>query len=146
MVSLLSPVEARTEVPVAPEVVWATVSDPETYPDWLVGAQRMRSVDRDFPAPGSQLHHSVGPTKALTVDDATESTRADPPHRLELRVHAGPFQADVEMLILPSPKGSEIRFRERPSGISSVLTPFLRPILHARNVESLRRLSERLAT
>jgi hypothetical protein len=104
----------------------------------------MRGVDSDFPAPGSQLHHSVGPTKKLTVDDASEATDALPPHRLDLRVHVGPFQAEVELLVLPSTTGSEVRFRERPCGASAVLTPFLRPILHARNVESLRRLAARL--
>jgi hypothetical protein len=144
-VLLRSPVEARAEVSVAPEVVWATVSDPETYPDWLVGAQRIRAVDDGFPAPGSRMHHSVGPTSAITVDDRTVATRSDPPHRLDLRVHAGLFHADVQLLLQPSPGGgTEICFRERPRGISAPLTPLLRPILHARNAESLRRLCHRL--
>jgi uncharacterized protein YndB with AHSA1/START domain len=138
-----SPVEARTEIPAPVEQVWATVSDPETYPDWLVGAQRMRSVDSDFPAPGSEFHHSVGPSEAATVDDKSEATGADPPHRLDLRVHVGPLTAEVELLVLPTPTGSEVRFLERPAGMAKVLTPAIRPILHARNVESLRRLRNR---
>lgn len=138
-----SPVEARTEIPAPPEAVWAVISDPETYPDWLVGAQQMRSVDPDFPKPGAKLHHSVGPAEGLTVDDVSEAVDADPPHRLDLEVHVGPFRGEVELLILPSPKGSEVRFRERPAGAFAALTPVVRPILHARNVEALRRLAGR---
>jgi uncharacterized protein YndB with AHSA1/START domain len=145
MAGLLSPVEARAEMDAPPEVVWETISDPETYPDWLVGAQKMRGVDADFPKAGSKMHHSVGPAGALTVDDESEATRADAPHRLDLTVHVGPFHADVQLLLLPSPRGTEVRFRERPTGVWAPLALLLRPILHARNVESLRRLSARFA-
>jgi uncharacterized protein YndB with AHSA1/START domain len=144
MLGLRSSVEARTEVAASPAEVWAVISDPTTYPDWLVGAQRIRGVDPAFPQPGSEFQHSVGATKGTTVDDRTEATEADPPHRLGLEVHAGPFTADVELLVLPSPDGSEIRFSERPKGPWRLLTPVLRPVLHARNAESLRRLSNRL--
>jgi carbon monoxide dehydrogenase subunit G len=140
MIGLFSPSEARTEVAVTPEVVWAVISDPRTYPDWLVGAQRIRAVDPAFPAPGTEFHHSVGATEEATIDDTTQATHADPPFRLGLEVHAGPFEADVELLVLPSPEGSEIRFRERPKGGWIALTPVLRPFLHARNAASLRRL------
>ena len=150
MLGLLAPSQARTEVPATPEEVWDVISDPTTYPDWLVGAQRIRAVDPSFPDPGSEFQHSVGPTEGTTVDDSTEATHADPPYRLGLEVHAGPFVAAVELLVLPSPKGSEIRFSERPLGRWRVLTPVLRPALHARNAESLRRLEQllerRLAT
>jgi carbon monoxide dehydrogenase subunit G len=140
MIGLFSPSEARTEVAATPEVVWAVISDPRTYPDWLVGAQRIRGVDPAFPAPGTEFHHSVGATEGTTVDDTTQATHSDPPFRLGLEVHAGPFEADVELLVLPSPGGSEIRFSERPKGAWIALIPALRPFLHARNAESLRRL------
>ena len=144
MVGPFSHVEARREVPVGAEAVWSVISNPETYPDWLVGAQQMRAVDSDFPKPGSELHHSVGPGKALTVDDSSTATRAERPTRLDLRVRVGPLQADVELHVLPAPTGSEIRFRERPAGSAWVLTPLVRPLIHARNVESLRRLADLL--
>jgi uncharacterized protein YndB with AHSA1/START domain len=142
MAGLFSPVEVRTEVTASPEAVWKLISDPETYPSWLMGAQQIRSVDPEFPRPGSGFDHSVGPTEEATVDDSTTATDADPPHRLDLHVRAGPFHADVELLVLPSPDGSEIRFSERPTGPWFVLTPILRPVLGARNAESLRRLSK----
>ncbi len=141
---LLSPVEARVEVSVSPEDVWAVIADPATYPDWLVGAQRIRGVDSAFPAPGAEFRHSVGPTKGATIDDSTEATAADPPYRLELVVHVGLFRADVELLVVPCATGSEVRFSERPKGGWVALTPVLRPVLHARNAESLRRLAQRL--
>lgn len=135
-----SPVEVRTDIPTPPEAVWAVISDPETYPAWLVGAQRIRGVDPEFPRPGSEFAHSVGPTGGTTVDDRTEVADVDAPHRLDLVVHAGPFTADVELLVLPAPDGSEVRLREQPTGVWAVLGPLLRPILHVRNAESLRRL------
>ncbi len=141
MFGLRSPVEARTEVAAAPAEVWSTISDPTTYPDWLVGTQQIRGVDPAFPRAGSEFRHSVGPAGALTIDDSTTATHAARPHRLDLLVRAGPFRAEVEMLVVPSPKGSEIRFSERPVGVSAAFTPLIRPILHSRNAESLRRLS-----
>lgn len=140
----LSAVEARTEVDATPEQVWDVISDPTTYPDWLVGAQRIRGVDPSFPNPGSGFRHSVGATKGTTIDDSTEATAAEAPYLLGLEVHAGPFRADVQLLVLPGPKGTEIRFSERPKGTWVALTPVLRPAFHARNAESLRRLEKLL--
>jgi hypothetical protein len=137
---LTDPAEARTDIDARPEDVWATISDPETYPDWLVGAQRIRRVDAEFPADGSGFDHSVGLTGAVTVDDSSVVERADPPHRLDLRVDVGPFHAQVELLVLPGPAGSEVRFSERPVGPAVLLNPWIRPVLRARNRESLRRL------
>ena len=143
MPRLLSPSEARVEVSASPEEVWAVISDPTTYPDWLVGAQRIRGVDAAFPAPGAEFRHSVGPTEGATIDDTTEAVAAEPPYRLALEVHVGPFRADVEMLVVPGAAGTEIRFTEQPKGAWVALTPVLRPVLHARNAESLRRLAQR---
>ena len=137
-----SPVEARRAVAAAPEVVFDVLADPRTYPDWLVGAQRIRSVDPSFPAPGAQFEHSVGATEAATVDDVTEVRAVDRPRRLRLLVHAGAFHGDVELLVEPRADGSEVRFRERPVGWAAALTPVLRTVLHGRNAESLRRLAD----
>ena len=59
---LRSPVEVRVTVPAPPEAVFAVLSDPETYPEWLAGAQHIRHVDDDFPAEGSAFDHEVGPS------------------------------------------------------------------------------------
>jgi hypothetical protein len=139
-----SAVEVHAEMAARPEEVWDVISDPTTYPRWLVGAQRIRGVDRAFPDPGSKFQHSVGPTDGLTVDDSTTATEAIPPYLLELEVSAGLFTADVGIHVAPGAAGSEVCFSEQPLGAFAVLTPLLRPILHSRNAESLRRLDQLL--
>jgi uncharacterized protein YndB with AHSA1/START domain len=141
MVAWWGPVEARREMAADPSAVYEVIADPTTYPEWLVGAQRIRAVDPRFPKPGTEFEHSVGPAQAVTVDDATEATGADPPHRLDLHVRAGIFHADVRLLVDPAGTGTEVRFLERPTGPWVTITPLLRPVLRARNAESLRRLS-----
>lgn len=144
--TLYGPSVTEATLPAPADVIYGVLTDPETYPDWLVGADHMRSVDPDFPRPGSRFDHSVG-AGPLTVDDQTEALAADEGRRLKLRVHAGIFQAEVEFRLLP--RGAEatlVRFSERPTGLFGVLTPLLRPTLHARNAASLKRLRDVLAS
>ncbi len=138
--SLWSPVETCRSVTHPVEAVFEALADPYTYPRWLVGAQRIRAVDDDFPAPGSEFHHSVGVADGATVDDTSSVLAVDAPHRLDLEVQVGPINGIVRFRIEPTPTGATIRMRERPAGLAKVLTPFTRPALGARNAESLRRL------
>src|SRR5215207_3487776 len=81
-----------TRYAVAPvERVFEVVSDPRTYPEWLVGAREIRSVDEDWPQPGSRFHHRVGLVGPLTVADSSEVLEVDPPASLVLEVRARPF-------------------------------------------------------
>ena len=142
---LYGPVVVEDRLPAPPDEVYDVLSDPETYPDWLVGAERIRSVDPDFPRPGSEFEHSVGPTEPVTVDDRTESIDAEPNRHLALQVHAGPFHARVDFELEPAGAGTtRICFSEQPTGPVAVLTPFLRPSLRSRNKLSLEHLKERL--
>jgi hypothetical protein len=36
-----------------------------------------------------------------------------------------------------------VRFRERPIGVTSIATPLVRPLIHARNAKSLEQLAQR---
>lgn len=137
---LWSPVEVRRAFAFPPEVVYAVLEDPETYPCWLVGAQYIRHVDPDFPAPGTAFHHAVGPDEDAVVKDSTESLGADPPHWLALEVRAGPLKGRVDYLVRAAPEGSEVRFLERPSGFQTLMTPILRLAIYARNSKSLEQL------
>lgn len=137
---LTSPVEVRGPLPRTPEEVWSVITDPRTYPSWLVGAQHIRAVDDGFPAPGTRFHHSVGPVEEATIDDVSEAIEADAPTRLLLDVHVGRMEGLVELLLRPHPGGSFLTFRERPTGPLAVATPALRPALFGRNAVSLRRL------
>ena len=142
-----SPVEVRAELPAPPEEVFEVLADPATYPRWLVGAQRIRGADPDFPAPGSGFEHSVGPAEEVTVDDRTEALYADRPHRLDLEVHAGPFHGEVDIELEPGPGDTSlICFREVPTGPLALFTPLLRPVVYARNGRSLKKLAEYLGS
>jgi uncharacterized protein YndB with AHSA1/START domain len=142
---LSAPSVTEATLPASADVVYEVLADPETYPRWLVGADHMRAVDADFPEPGSRFHHTVG-AGPVKVDDATEALDADEGRRIVLRVHVGPFQADVEFLLIP--QGAEetlVRFTERAVGLFGPVNPLLRPTLHARNALSLRRLRDVVA-
>ena len=61
------------QIDASPAAVFAVLVNPETYPKWLVGADRIRGVDPDWPAIGSKFHHVVGFGPFKIAD----STRAD---------------------------------------------------------------------
>jgi uncharacterized protein YndB with AHSA1/START domain len=145
--SLWQPVEVRREISaVDPAAVFAVIADPETYPHWLVGAQRIRHVDDSFPAPGSGFDHSVGASSAASVDDSSEVLEVERAHRLKLRVHVGPMDGTVELVVEPTADGSVVIFREAPEGWARVALPGLRPFLGGRNAESLRRMEHVVRT
>ena len=142
---LLSPAEVRLTVPASPEAVFAVLSDPETYPDWLAGAQRIRHVDDAFPAPGAAFDHEVGPTEATTVADDSEAIEVDAPNRLLLEVHAGPVRGMVEFELERTADGTLVTFRESAVGPLGVAMPLIRGPIFLRNRASLERLRQRFA-
>lgn len=120
------------------DAVFNALADPETYPEWLVGAQQIRGVDKDFPEPGSEFQHSVGPTEATTIDDSTKTLESHGHRQLILEAHAGPMKAEVEFdLVKRGDDRTEVVMRERPLGAASVLTPLIRPLLALRNMRSM---------
>jgi uncharacterized protein YndB with AHSA1/START domain len=143
---LYGPTTVEGVLPAPPATVFGIISDPSTYPDWLVGAHHMRAIDSEFPAAGSEFHHSVGPTEKLSVDDSTESLGFERDRHLALDVHVGPFEARVDLELEPVDCGrTAIRFSERPIGLFAPLGPLLRPSLHARNQVSIDRLRRLVA-
>ena len=69
--------------------VWDALVDVRTYPTWLIGATKIRSVDEGWPAPGTAFHHEVGLGGPLTIADRTRCDAVEPPHvhqRAELRL------------------------------------------------------------
>lgn len=130
----------------SPEEVFATISDPRTYPRWLVGAREIRSVEADWPAPGSRFHHRVGVAGPLTVADNTEVKEVDPPRRLVLEARARPIgRASVTFRLSEDvrPDGRQvtrIEMEEAPIGLLGALRPVLQPLTDARNRASLNAL------
>jgi uncharacterized protein YndB with AHSA1/START domain len=135
--------EVRRTIGADPETVWQVLADPTTYPEWLIGAQAIRSVDGGFPTPGTDFHHEVGATEDLTVSDRTTSLDADRPHRLALEVRARPFFVGiVRFRLTPVPEGTELVLAEEPAGVYRLLAPVLRPLVVARNQRSLDKLRD----
>jgi uncharacterized protein YndB with AHSA1/START domain len=73
--------------------VFAVLSDARRYPDWVVGASRLRTVDADFPAPGTAFGHKLGLFWPFQFNDETKVVRNEPGRRLTLRAEIGVFGA-----------------------------------------------------
>jgi uncharacterized protein YndB with AHSA1/START domain len=126
-----------------PEQVWSVLADGWLYPLFVVGAARMREVDDTWPAVGSRLHHSVG-TWPLMIDDTTEVLEVEEGRRILLLARAWPAgQAHVEIAVRPDDGSSVVTIEEQATAGPGALIP--KPVqdvqLHARNIETLRRLA-----
>lgn len=126
--------------------VFAALADPRTYPDWLVGAKDIRSVDGAWPEPGSSFHHRVGLVGPLTVADRSTSRGLDAPHLLVLEVRARPVGRALVTFRLdaPTPSTTEVEFSEEPIGAARILAPVAAPLVAARNTRSLQHLDRLL--
>ena len=125
------------------EDVFAVLADGWVYPVWVVGASRMRAVDHDWPAVGSQLHHSAG-AWPLLINDTSEVLAYDPPRAMVLQARGWPAgEARVEITVEPSSTGCLVWIAEDASSGPALLVP--KPVRHAmmavRNRETLRRLA-----
>ena len=126
----------------SPDDVFRVLADGWLYASWVVGASRIRDVDADWPAEGSTIHHSFGLWPAL-IDDTTSVLEHDPPHRMVLKARGWPLgSARVVIEVEPTPTGCRISIDEDaiegPGRL--VPSPVRQPLIHVRNVETLRRL------
>ncbi len=123
--------------------VFDALSDPETYPTWLVGCRAIRSVDDDWPSEGAHFHHRVGLVGPLTVNDSSEILEIDRPGHLALEVRfrpAGRGRVDFWLASDPAPDGSvrtRIDMDEAPIGLIAPTAPLLGPLTVGRNRASL---------
>jgi uncharacterized protein YndB with AHSA1/START domain len=126
-----------------PQAVFDVLTDGWTYATWVVGAARIRDVDADFPAVGSQIHHSVG-SWPLLISDRTESERCEPPRLLQLKVAAWPAGAG-RVLITCEPEGEQTRVTMYETSVSGPAKLIPKPLealaLRLRNKETLQRLA-----
>ena len=128
-----------------PDAIFAVLSDPLRYPDWVVGAKAMRDADDDFPALGTKLHHRVG-FGPLSVEDHTEVVDIAAPYRLELRARARPL-GTARVLLLVSPRGERSSYVTMIEDGADPLTrlvfnPLTHLLVRGRNQECLRRLKD----
>ena len=134
----------ETHIAASPENVFAVLSDPGSYGYWVVGSERVRDADPDWPAPGTRFHHSVG-FGPFTIDDHTECREVDEPRMIELRAKARPLgTATVRLELEPEGSGTRVRMREDPGDLLTALVfnPLTHLLVRGRNEESLRRLAE----
>lgn len=127
----------------SPQSVFEVLSNGWLYPAWVVGASRMRDVDRAWPAERSALQHSVGVWPML-IDDETVSVEWAPPRRAVMRARGWPIgEALVTIEVRARGDGCLVRMQEAPvAGPANWVPRFLTdPLLSVRNRETLHRLA-----
>jgi NAD(P)-dependent dehydrogenase (short-subunit alcohol dehydrogenase family)/uncharacterized protein YndB with AHSA1/START domain len=133
----------RVHIGASPKEVFAVLSDPYSFPKWVVGAAGVRDHDDDFPAVGSRFHHKVG-SWPLSLKDHTEVVEVEPPRRLVLKAKARPLgTALIELDLRGSAGGTELLMEECPGDrLTSLVVgnPLADTALRVRNAEALARL------
>jgi uncharacterized protein YndB with AHSA1/START domain len=143
-------ITTREEIPASPEEIFAVLVDPTTYPDWLVGAQRIRAVDEDWPAVGSSFQHTIG-WGPWRLQGSTSVRRCAPSKELVLGAGMGPLgEASVRFLVTRSGGGTVVELQELPArGLARLADRVLGPVvgvgLWGRNAASLDALSALVA-
>jgi hypothetical protein len=131
------------QVNATPEAVFAVLSDGWLYPAWVVGASRIRSVDAQWPAIESALHHSFGVWPVL-INDTTSVVEFDAPRRMVMRARGWPIgEAQVTLTVRAEGEGSRVHIEERAVRGPGRFVPrwILDTGVWLRNTETLRRLA-----
>lgn len=125
------------------QAVLDVLADGWTYATWVVGTSRLRTVDADFPAPGSVIAHSFGVWPAV-IDDETIVRAWRPDRGIELQARGWPAgEARVRIDVRPDKDGCSVRMDEDAVRGPGLLVPrVLRAaVLTRRNTEALQRLA-----
>jgi uncharacterized protein YndB with AHSA1/START domain len=132
-------------VQASPQQIFAVLADGWTYSDWVVGTVHIRAVDEHWPQVGAQLHHKAGPWP-LSLQDSSTVLAVEPDRLLKLRAGLWPLgSAVVEMVLDAQPDGStRITMKEdfEAGPLLWARNKINDLVLHRRNIESLRRLTD----
>ena len=124
---------------------FAVVTDPESYPRWLVGARAIQELwTSTWPMPGSKFHHVVGFGPLRIADDTRVLDIDEHAMMLRLEVRARPLIAAVATFrVVGTDSRCVITLQEEPSlrTIGNLVRPMMDPATHVRNHRSLRRLA-----
>jgi uncharacterized protein YndB with AHSA1/START domain len=128
-----------------PDRVFAVLADGWTYSDWVVGTAHIRDVDPSWPAPGSKLHHKVGPWP-LSLKDSSTIIACEPNRSMIMTVGLWPLGEGTVKFELEQAGASATRITMHEDFSAGPLQWMRNKIndlvLHRRNVESLRRLAD----
>lgn len=107
--------EVNGVIGVPPGDVWATLSDGWLYATWVIGTSKIRSVDRDFPAEGTKIHHGFGLWPVM-IEDESEVLDCLPEQRLVLQARGWPVgEATTVIELQPVSGGTALRLFETPT-------------------------------
>jgi uncharacterized protein YndB with AHSA1/START domain len=128
-----------------PDRVFAVLADGWSYSDWVVGTAHIRDVDASWPQAGARLHHKAGPWPVSLKDTSTVLSMV-PDRELTLRAGLWPLgEAIVSMRLEPvGTDATRVTIHEdfNAGPLLWVRTKVNDLVLHRRNVETLRRLSD----
>jgi uncharacterized protein YndB with AHSA1/START domain len=133
----------RRLIRASPERIFEVFDGASAYADWVVGSDKIRDTDPDWPAVGSRFHHRVG-VGPFKLNDHTQVIERDPPRKLVLHARARPFgTAKVTMLLEPAEAGTFVTMEEIAGDALSrlAINPLTDWMVHLRNEEALRRLA-----
>ena len=128
-----------------PDRVFAVLADGWTYSDWVVGTVHIRDVDPEWPKPGSRLHHKAGPWP-FSLHDSSTVLSCEENRELTIRAGLWPVgEAQIAFRLQPVGEGAT-RILMKEDTVAGPFHWFHNKVndlvLHRRNVESLRRLSD----
>ncbi|GGR91493.1 polyketide cyclase [Micromonospora fulviviridis] len=128
-----------------PQQIFDVLADGWTYSDWVVGTVHVRDVDDTWPRVGSRLHHKAGPWP-LSLQDTSTVLECDAPHKFVVRAGLWPAGEAIVVFRLEPLDGGRTRvtigedFAAGP--LRWVRNKLNDLVLHQRNKETLRRLSD----
>jgi hypothetical protein len=135
--------ERHQLVECSPDRVWRVLATGDSYARWVVGTQKILSVDSSWPAVGAELRFQAG-LGPLRIKNSCVVRICEPEHRLELEAMAEPFgTARIAFNLSPWSSNTLVILDEHPllgpgARLHGVISERL---LHLRN----RRLLDNLA-
>ena len=132
-------------VQASPQQIFAVLADGWSYSDWVVGTVHIRDVDERWPQVGAELHHKAGPWP-LSLQDSSTVLAVENDRSLKLRAGLWPLGSAVVDIVLDPVAGGGTRITMKEDFESGPLVWARNKIndlvLHRRNIESLRRLTD----
>lgn len=103
------------DIPAPRHRVWEVLTDGWTYSQWVVGNSRMRAVDKNWPAPGSTIQHSIG-SWPFVINDETVAEKCEPESELVLLAKTGALGAQkVTLRLTDISNGCRVEMSELPA-------------------------------